>query len=1198
MISKMFNSFFRQVSALALAGLSSVAAWAAVPAFPGAEGFGAVATGGRGGKVYHVTNLSDDGKAGSLRYAVNQSGARTIVFDVSGIIELNSALSISKGDITIAGQTAPGDGICIKNYNVYVNADNVVIRFLRFRMGTDKPDGYNADGTPYLDRDAIWGRSRSNIIIDHCSMSWCTDECASFYGNKNFTMQWCLIAESLRGSFHPKGYHGYGGIWGGQGASFHHNLLAHHDSRNPRLCGSRYTNQPDLELVDLRNNVFYNWGSTNSGYAGEGGNYNFINNYYKSGPATGKSIKYRIFEAYADDGSNSQPKGVYGHFFLSGNFMNEKGENWDWNGMDVNLNNKSDLTKDMIRSNSAFAVSSVTTHSASAAFDKVLALAGASLRRDAVDARISGEAKNGTFTYSGSVLGGKGIIDSPADVGGWPKYNSTAAPLDSDGDGMPDSWEAAHGLNPSDASDGAALASDGSGYTNLEIYLNSLVCEIMSQGLEDASTPNYLSCNETVQDSAKLVKHGAGSSNQTVSKGAAISSFYFSWENASSVSVSGNLPKGVTYKIDNSAKTITFSGFVADAVGSYSAVVKTVGGINEAVYNLSFSVTAPAPANRRNFDFIVGVDGNFKQALDAAASATGRFYIFFPDGDYDIGSLTGDSNGKTIIKKSNLSLIGQSTKGVCLFNTSTEEGIGKTATIDFASSATNMYLQDMTLQNRAYVAANSSANRFVVVCDEGKKNIFKNVRLLSTQDTYYSRTDRSYWEGCEIHGTVDFICGYGDVLFNKSKIYLEYRVNSNVIAAPATSSSNKWGYVFLDCTIDGDAVNNNRYMLARSWQGEPRCVYINTKMNVLPVSTAWGDPMNVNPSLFAEYNSVDASGRLVDLSNRRSSFSINGSTVNINPVLKAADAAKYTVANVLAGSDSWAPDNDCRQMSAPKVIVDDNMITWAHNDSALCYFIFKNGKYLANVTDNFFSLPSDASTSDLFTVRSANMMGGLGAVSNSVSVAGIVPDVYTHFFYYGNGETSSSDGNEYKDMWTCSDPGFDAYSWNISGRSDKNILYGADVTYNGASYSTFKNSKDAQNTFYLPSDVRPVKAHFVGYSNSETATAVLTEIAGNSVSLPLSVSTASANYASSPSVISYKFDSQVCNSFSFTFSGAQACFFVILEVESCDCSATAVPDVKADSFGNSPVFDVNGRRVLLLTPGNVYIKGGQKFLIK
>ncbi|MBL3656113.1 pectate lyase family protein [Fulvivirga sediminis] len=412
-------------------------------AFPGADGFGKYATGGRGGKVLVVSNLNDQGE-GSLREAIKSKGPRIIIFSVSGTIELESELPIDNGNITIAGQSAPGQGICIKNYPIRVSSDNVIVRYMRFRLGTDKK----------IEEDAFNGRRHKNIIIDHCSMSWSTDECASFYGNADFTMQWCIISESLNNSVHHKGDHGYGGIWGGKGASFHHNLLAHHSSRNPRFSGSATTPNTTDEVVDFRNNVIYNWGH-NSAYGGEKGKYNMVNNYYKPGPATKKSIMDRIIN----------PSEPYGKFFVKGNVIinNEKVSADNWNG-GVQCDDPT-----AAKANEPFDTMPLKyEETAEEAFSSVLKYAGASLKRDGVDERIVKEVRTGTATY------GNGIIDTPQQVGGWPVLLAEEAPIDSDNDGIPDAWEMVHKLNPEDSSD-AAIFSLNKDYTNVEIYLNELV---------------------------------------------------------------------------------------------------------------------------------------------------------------------------------------------------------------------------------------------------------------------------------------------------------------------------------------------------------------------------------------------------------------------------------------------------------------------------------------------------------------------------------------------------------------------------------------------------------------------------------------------------------------------------------------------------------------------------------------------------
>lgn len=417
------------------------------PAFPGAEGFGKYTVGGRGGKAIEVTNLNDKGP-GSFRDAVTASGPRTVVFKVSGTIPLESEINIRNSNLTIAGQTAPGDGICIKNYQVNFDVTNLIIRYVRFRPGDEK--GKEQDG---------FGGRGDHLIIDHCTVSWGVDETFSIYKGTNSTVQWCLVSESLTKSVHNKGSHGYGGLWGGPGGSWHHNILAHHTSRNPRASGN-----VDSGLMDCRNNVIYNWGF-NSAYGGELWPRNWINNYYKYGPATDEKVRRRIF----------LQKDARGKMFLAGNFVwgfpDVSADNWKG----VDFQPDGDATLATLRVAKPYVVAPVTTQSAEAAFELVLAKAGCSLTRDSVDQRVVNEIRTGTAKFGERYGGGgKGIIDSQKEVGGWPELRSKPAPIDTDHDGMPDEWEKAHHLDLNNPSDGA-LAKKQDGYTNLEIYLNSLV---------------------------------------------------------------------------------------------------------------------------------------------------------------------------------------------------------------------------------------------------------------------------------------------------------------------------------------------------------------------------------------------------------------------------------------------------------------------------------------------------------------------------------------------------------------------------------------------------------------------------------------------------------------------------------------------------------------------------------------------------
>ena len=528
------------------AALMSAAALAQVPAFPGAEGHGRYVTGGRGGKVIHVTNLNDKG-TGSFRAAVTGNSKKIIVFDVAGVIPLASDLTIG-ANTTILGQTAPSPGITLRYYTVRPE-DNCIIRFIRLRRGQEKDINDGADAT--------WQRNKTGIIFDHCSFSWSIDEVASFYDNNNFTMQWCTVAESLTNPGHSKGAHGYGGIWGGKLASFHHNFVGHLMNRGPRFNGARYgwtgytsnkdydtykwENPVQAENVDFRNCVMYNAQGTCYGGPG-GGQINIVNNYFKAGPShslkskTLNGIKVsvssgkergsqdRITQVTVSNSGNSDKKHpeyyeMTSRYFISGNTTETtKGtvtKNQDWKGVVYDKGtytyngerysaDKKNFYGDAVAHQTIDGIScvkikmdnpaptgEVTTHSAAEAFSKVLAYGGASLYRDEIDARYMEEAKTGTAQYKGSITQSPGIIDKVSDVNGYTESTfgtaSRPADFDTDKDGIPDAWELANGLNPNDDSDALTYSLDGKGYyTNLEVYANSLVEDIMKQGNADA----------------------------------------------------------------------------------------------------------------------------------------------------------------------------------------------------------------------------------------------------------------------------------------------------------------------------------------------------------------------------------------------------------------------------------------------------------------------------------------------------------------------------------------------------------------------------------------------------------------------------------------------------------------------------------------------------------------------------------------
>ena len=413
---------------------------AGLPAFPGAEGFGSTTPVGRGGRVILVTNLNDSGP-GSLRAACEAEGPRIIIFRTAGTIELKRAITVQNPFLPLAGQTAPGDGICLRNYTFGVATHDVVVRYLRSRLGDVSKQ--ESDSIDLL-------HGASNCIIDHCSATWSVDECLSLSGHvSDCTVQWCLIGESLNQSIHAKGAHGYGSLARADGpVSFHHNLWLHNNGRNPRL-GDNYGRGGTFPTFDVRNNVIYDFGHTASGLTQGNLKVNYVANYIRPGPSSKARTPITT-------GGNSDMVFFIRDNIFEGNDALTQDNTQFFSAVEFD-------GKRQVRTGAEpFATAPVKTIPAKAAYELVLASVGAARPvRDAVDARLVDEVRR---------RGGK-LVNSQTEVGGWPELTAGPLPVDTDQDGMPDEWETRHGLDPRNPAD-ATADSDQDGYTNLEEHLN------------------------------------------------------------------------------------------------------------------------------------------------------------------------------------------------------------------------------------------------------------------------------------------------------------------------------------------------------------------------------------------------------------------------------------------------------------------------------------------------------------------------------------------------------------------------------------------------------------------------------------------------------------------------------------------------------------------------------------------------------
>lgn len=599
----MLSGCFRALAGLTFVLLAARVGTAAT-AFPGAEGAGAYTSGGRGGDVYYVTTLADSG-TGSFRSGVSGAPAsgRTICFKVSGNIILGSTLTITKPNITVAGQTAPGDGICFQNYSLNIAANNIIVRHVRTRLGTNAMQ----------EADAMWINSGTNIIVDHLSASWSVDETLSTSRTvANLTVQNCFITESLQNSIHSKGAHGYGGIISsaaGVTYSYLRNLYAHHDSRNPRVGSD---SQAGTLRLDFRNNLIYGWGFR-AGYTGdtnENTQINYVANYLIAGPSSSSS------SAFLGGGVTT---GIY----QSGNFIDTDkdglvdGANTGW----------SMFSGSYTPTNQPYATPAVTTELAAVACQRVTALSGAMpWRRDANDQRIARTIRTQTGTLVDFVGASSQTNDyitnnisgtNYTGVRGWPSLSSETAPADTDSDGMPDFWELALGSNPSLATD-RNLTNATTGYTRLEDYLNWLG---EAHALCSRNGSVDVSLRVATGASTNLAYALVGSTNGTVSL----------------------LPDGYTARFTAAAGTNGVAGFAFTATADSVTFGPVPFGILVTTTNAPVSNTPPTLAAISNRTVVAGAVVNFTNSASDTNLPAQTLTYSLQNGP--AGALVNSSNG-------------------------------------------------------------------------------------------------------------------------------------------------------------------------------------------------------------------------------------------------------------------------------------------------------------------------------------------------------------------------------------------------------------------------------------------------------------------------------------------------------------------------------------------------------------------------